>query len=1127
MTIKTAHSKTCRWLLKSEQYLRWLDTTKVDEHHGFLWIKGNAGTGKSTLMKFASVNARKTMKDHTVLSFFFNARGEEIEKSTIGTYRSLLLQLLERLPALQSIFDSLSLSSSSFSADHQWDVESLKTLLEEAIRSLGYSPVICLIDALDECEEEQVQDMIQFFEHLGDVAVSNNVCFQVCFSSRHYPYITIRNGLELVLERQEGHLQDITNYVEAELRIGKSKIAQQIRVELQEKASGIFMWVVLVVGILNKESDRGQVHTLRRKLQEIPGDLHELFRDILTRDTHNKDGLVLCIQWILFAKQPLSPEQLYHAILSGLDLEAVTEWDPEEITKDVVRRFILDWSKGLAEVTVSKEPKAQFIHESVRDFLLKENGLGKIWPEFESNFQGQSHDRLKQCCLNYIGVDITTPLRIPNDLPKASSQSATTLRKLATQVFPFLEYAARNVLYHADTAEGERVSQADFLDSFPLPQWVKLGNLFEKHEVRRYTERVSLLYLLAELNMANLISVIGSVSRCIDVEAERYGCPLFAAAAMSSEKALQVFLESVEMERADSSAGAALDEQHSQHKSAQRTARRNYVYSKSKDFLLNAAELGYDGVLTLLIKLGRFGTDSKDSRDRTVLWWASKNGCESAVKLLLDLDPALVNSKDKGDQSPLGIAADQGYKAVVLLLLDKGADVNAQGGPYGNALYAASEKGDKEMATLLLDKGADVNAQGGPYGNALQAASEKGDKEMATLLLDKGADVNAQGGKYDNPLYAASEKGDKEMATLLLDKGADVNAQGGPYGNALQAASVKGDKEMATLLLDKGADVNAQGGPYGNALQAASWGGHEQVVKMLLDAGADVNAQGGYYGNALQAASDGDHEQVVKKLLDAGADVNAQGGPYGNALQATSAKSSKGIAKSYSTVGAIFRKGSKTIEGTGQITSPFSAKQSTSIPNLKDSAETPFEVTTASSSRHKTALHLLQRGADPLQLSKTWEPDRSLKGKGDSSDIVELWKSAATGHSYSDLSEFSDALFRTESNTGFDSISWNWGPLAASRPDEKLSKDNQETRPMYAKDDVVLVCHKPTSNISRQIGSIHAMTCADYLRHFAHAELIFHLWSLIDEVARDRSHCGMCSTCKTTGLQPAYIANTE
>jgi ankyrin repeat protein len=46
---------------------------------------------------------------------------------------------------------------------------------------------------------------------------------------------------------------------------------------------------------------------------------------------------------------------------------------------------------------------------------------------------------------------------------------------------------------------------------------------------------------------------------------------------------------------------------------------------------------------------------------------------------------------------------------------------------------------------LLLDKGADVNAQGGYYGNALQAASSDGHEAVVKLLLNKGADVNAQG----------------------------------------------------------------------------------------------------------------------------------------------------------------------------------------------------------------------------------------------------------------------------------------------------------------------------------------------------------------------------------------------
>jgi hypothetical protein len=488
-TIKTAHARTCRWLLKSEKYLDWLDTTKLDDHHGFLWIKGKAGTGKSTLMKFALVNAWNTMNDKVVLSFFFNARGVGMEKSTVGTYRFLLLQLLTHLPRLQSVFDSLDLSLANISGDYQWTTELLQTALEQAIQDLGASRVVCFIDALDECEEDQVRDMIQFFEHIGDLAVTNDIHFQVCLSSRHYPYITIHKGVELVLEGQEGHSQDIVSYIESELKIGKSKIVPEIRAKLQQKASGIFMWVVLVVRFLNKASDQGKVDTLPQKLQELPGDLHELFFDMLTRDSYDKKELVLCIQWLLFAKQPLSPEQLYYAIKAGGDPVDITEWDPEVITQDVIHRYILNSSKGLAEITTLNEPKVQFIHESVRDFLWKEDGLGRIWPELKTNFPGQSHERLKQCCLKYLSFDFAARLGISDrDSSTTPSDEAARLRKSAAQKFPFLKYAAQNLLFHADAAEGAGISQADFLDNFQPYQWVKFHDLFENFQERRHKQ---------------------------------------------------------------------------------------------------------------------------------------------------------------------------------------------------------------------------------------------------------------------------------------------------------------------------------------------------------------------------------------------------------------------------------------------------------------------------------------------------------------------------------------------------------------------------------------------------------------------------------------------------------------
>ncbi|KAE8308618.1 nucleoside phosphorylase domain-containing protein [Aspergillus transmontanensis] len=263
LSIKKAHVKTCEWLLRQGEYLDWLDPRKVIEHNGFLWIKGKPRAGESTLMKFALDNARRSLKgkNNIIIAFFFNARGDNLERSTLGMYRSLFLQLLEELPELQDVFGSLELTTSTRNArPRKLAIESLKELFEQAVQRLGQHRLICFIDALSECAEDEIRDMISFFQTMGGHTASAGFHFHVCLSSRHYPHITIRKGITLVLEGQEGHRQDIANYLDTELNIGDTDLAKQVSIDIQNKALGVFMWVVLVVGILNKEYDSGNVY---------------------------------------------------------------------------------------------------------------------------------------------------------------------------------------------------------------------------------------------------------------------------------------------------------------------------------------------------------------------------------------------------------------------------------------------------------------------------------------------------------------------------------------------------------------------------------------------------------------------------------------------------------------------------------------------------------------------------------------------------------------------------------------------------------------------------------------------------------------------------------------------------
>ncbi|KAF2737831.1 hypothetical protein EJ04DRAFT_460527, partial [Polyplosphaeria fusca] len=85
--------------------------------------------------------------------------------------------------------------------------------------------------------------------------------------------------------------------------------------------------------------------------------------------------------------------------------------------------------------------------------------------------------------------------------------------------------------------------------------------------------------------------------------------------------------------------------------------------------------------------------------------------------------------------NPLYYTALLGLRDVVKVLLDKGADVNAQGGYFGNALCAASYRGKKQVVKMLFDAGTNVTASGGWYGNAFHAAAYEGHLPVLELLM--------------------------------------------------------------------------------------------------------------------------------------------------------------------------------------------------------------------------------------------------------------------------------------------------------------------------------------------------------------------------------------------------------
>ncbi|KAF7517988.1 hypothetical protein G7054_g13615 [Neopestalotiopsis clavispora] len=248
-------------------------------------------------------------------------------------------------------------------------------------------------------------------------------------------------------------------------------------------------------------------------------------------------------------------------------------------------------------------------------------------------------------------------------------------------------------------------------------------------------------------------------------------------------------------------------------------------------------------------------------------------------------------SADTVDRSLYQVTDDKKIDKVRLLLDRFGADANAQGDQYGNALTASAYDGTLDILKVLLDHGAKADSA---EGWALQTAATEGHVDIVKELLSRGAKVDA---KTENPnfqqqtaLQGACEFGRDEIVDILLEHGANPNLGGGEDDYPIIAAAKYCQIDIIGKLISANADVNVVGGEDGDTalIMTAKRIANIEPLEQLLKAGAKIDATNNNGDTALiAAAAEGDNE-FVNFLLAKGADVMHTNNDDMNALQAAS-----------------------------------------------------------------------------------------------------------------------------------------------------------------------------------------------------------------------------------------------
>ncbi len=299
--ITPAHAKTMDWALQPprdgdewDDLSAWLRSGK-----GIYWVSGKAGSGKSTLMKRLVQNSRTHDLllewagggAYILVNFFFWYHGTPEQQSQEGLSRSLLHQILSQRPSaipevLPGMWKELEHNPKA-KVSLPNPTETRHAFQTLASKASEFGRFCVFIDGLDEFTGD-FRDAITFIQDL-----TANPCFKVVVSSRPIPECNA--GFEDCpgLRLQDLTRPDIAKYVDDVIGGHKSMQrlltqhppeARQLRDELVDKSSGVFLWVVLACrSLLSGFAHGDQLADLQRRVAELPPELGDMFTLMLSR----------------------------------------------------------------------------------------------------------------------------------------------------------------------------------------------------------------------------------------------------------------------------------------------------------------------------------------------------------------------------------------------------------------------------------------------------------------------------------------------------------------------------------------------------------------------------------------------------------------------------------------------------------------------------------------------------------------------------------------------------------------------------------------------------------------------------------------------------------------------------
>ena len=884
---------TCKWVLDHDKFIQWRDSPAS----GALWVSADPGCGKSVLSRAlvdeGLVQSCLPEAQPSIVCYFFFKDDDASRKTSEAALRGLLYQIFR---ARRSLINHMTARYDQNKGPPSTSMAELWEILESVAQDASAGPIVCILDALDECGEISRGELI---EHITEFIASDRgqtAQLRFIMTSRPYPEIEWEfrcniDDLDIINVRGD---EDSYRMINSEVNLFIEKqvpklfrrfrhrpsdsVQNRVIAELQGRDNRTYLWVSLVLNDLVR-TRLSQEDEILDFINHVPRNLDTTYDKLVGRilPQHERAARSL-FHIILAANTPLHIRALYPALViatrkpgQGGRLPMIPKKEDDEVTeylKTISGNFvsILDY-------------RVYLLHQTARDFLVATEGPG-ITPQVPPTHKDgiwmrafkptDSHALLARTCMTFLLFE---------DYNQQAGEGGVPVPDENHSHLIFFLYAAKSWISHlllSDCTDellglAERVCRMDSMrrssylqsvhrvtsvplsmDSRAVSALFEGGDSLSQFLLKKgeASNLESLKYILSHVTSQGQLETLGRLPR-LDVDTDTMAAlALRIAVEMSDLDLVKLLLTSP---RPGPGVQVALHA---------------------------ACFLGHLPIARCLLDQGL----AAPSPQALCLAISSRLASHGMIKALIQEYDVNPNQEWNGRTAIARLMLCSWHEleaqsTLLQLLITLGADPNCTCGP-GSALEMAISKGSHQVAAVLIKAGANLSMSSlpihlmwlsdsahisGTYDwastdaildqatNTLDPADHIRQRELLSNIIQHCPDnertfkhitklqtsVNDRDTYSWTPLMEAAHHDKTKILEFLITLGADVNNTD-KWGKTELMFTAKRDMlEAAMILASAGADVDQADTDGVTALRYAIGGRAKGVCLFLLSIGAD------------------------------------------------------------------------------------------------------------------------------------------------------------------------------------------------------------------------------------------------------------------------------------------------